>query len=59
MNAILLDLDRSGVYVVVYADDVAVSDRGKFPSTLTNLMQNIKWYKSIDKSMDDINLDGL
>ena len=32
---------KKGLHVVTYADDVAVSVRGKFPNTLVNLMRTI------------------
>ena len=41
MNKMLVDLEKKGIHVVAYADDVAVSVRGKFPNTLASLMQTI------------------
>lgn len=38
INKMLLYLERRGVYVVGYADEVATSVRGKFPNALANLM---------------------
>lgn len=32
---------KKGLHVVTYADDVAVSVRGKFPNILDNVMQPI------------------
>ena len=39
MNGILLSLEESRVKVVAYADDVAIAVRGRFPSTLRDILQ--------------------
>ncbi|XP_058978632.1 uncharacterized protein LOC109613882 [Musca domestica] len=39
INNILLDLEHSGTKVVAYADDVVLLIAGRFPQTITDLMQ--------------------
>lgn len=41
MNKLLLNLEERRIHVVAYADDVAVVLRGKFPDTLSDLMQGV------------------
>ena len=39
MNRLLLSLEETKIKVVAYADDVAIAARGKFPSTLRDIIQ--------------------
>ena len=40
VNELLWDLNEAGYYSIGYADDIAIIIRGKFPSTVSEVLQN-------------------
>ena len=40
MDELLWDLSEAGYYSIGYADDIAIIIRGKFPSTVSEVLQN-------------------
>ena len=40
MDELLWDLNEAGYYSIGFADDIAIIIRGKFPSTVSEVLQN-------------------
>ena len=41
MDKLLWDLNEAGYYSIGFADDIAIIIRGKFPSTVSKVLQNV------------------